>query len=87
MVNIPRTETIWAWQENVPRGRLRSPEVKSARDAGVVPDLTCTVDIKLNQHVSLRRHQAVVYHRTIPPRPDPAWQSRRAIIFRLAALF
>jgi hypothetical protein len=26
-------------------------------------------------------------HRTIPQRPGPPWQSRQAIIFRVAALF
>jgi hypothetical protein len=54
----------------------------------VVPDLTRSADIKLNARVSLRRHRerVVIIYRTIFRRPDPAWQSRQAIIFRLAAL-
>jgi hypothetical protein len=54
-----------------------------------VPELTRRADIKLNARVSLRRHLdlVVTYDRTISPRPGPPWQSRRAIIFRLAASF
>src|ERR1700682_2581327 len=53
-----------------------------------VPELTRNASIKLNARVSLRRRPfpLSISHRTISPRPGPPWQSRQAIILRLAAL-
>jgi hypothetical protein len=54
-----------------------------------VPELTRSADIKLNTRVSLRHRADKIRspHRTLPHvRPTPK-QSRRAIIFRSAALF
>jgi hypothetical protein len=49
-----------------------------------VPELTRSADIKPNERISLRRHAEglSLSHRTFP---DPPWQSRQAIIFRVAA--
>jgi len=54
-----------------------------------VPELTRNADIKLNARISLLRQtkRICLSRRTISPSPEPPWQSRRAIIFRLAALF
>jgi hypothetical protein len=54
-----------------------------------VPALTRRASIKLNTRVSLQpTHRCVVsYPSDISPRPDRPWQSRQAIILRLAALF
>jgi hypothetical protein len=50
-----------------------------------VPELTRSVDIKLNKQVSLRRHEDRIpsYHRTFPPGTGPQWQSRQASAWRL----
>jgi hypothetical protein len=52
----------------------------------IIRELTCSADIKLNERVSLRRHAGAlsIPHRTISRGPDPPWQSRQAILFRLA---
>src|ERR1700676_291191 len=67
-----------------------SPGVSSGSD-GVfrVPDLTRSTDIKLNSRLSLYLCCRAVSsaHRTLPNVRTYSWQSRQAIIFRLAALF
>jgi hypothetical protein len=62
--------------------------VVGSRVSEEVPDLTGSADIKLNERVSLhgQLHTLSFAHR-IFPHPGPPWQSRQAIIFRLAALF
>jgi hypothetical protein len=53
----------------------------------LVPELTGSADIKLNERVSLRSQRTALCKRTGNfQHPDPPWQSRRAIIFRSAAL-
>jgi hypothetical protein len=54
-----------------------------------VPELTRSAGIKLNKLDSLQRHvDALRLHAgQFPHIRARAWQSRRAIIFRLAALF
>jgi hypothetical protein len=78
------------------RGKSSGAELRRKRDLRsafvrfclAVPELTRGTDIKLNARICLRRHRrrAVIIYRTISRRPDPAWQNRQAIIFRLAAL-
>jgi hypothetical protein len=55
-----------------------------------VPELTRSADIKLNKRLPLRSraNRLRSLYRTLPQRPaSRSWQSRQAIIFRLAALF
>jgi hypothetical protein len=67
------------------RARAASELVATSR----VPELTRGAYIKLNARVSLQLNANAIpsSHRTLPHRPDLAWQSRQAIILRLAALF
>jgi hypothetical protein len=55
----------------------------------MVPKLTRCDDIKLNERLWLRAHRRSlsICEPDISLRPDPPWQGRQAIIFRLAALF
>ena len=54
-----------------------------------VPELTRSVDVNLIARVSLRGPtEAIAWSAPdIAPHPDTAWRSRRAILFRSAALF
>jgi hypothetical protein len=63
---------------------LRFPLVPHSK----IPELTRSSDIQLNERVSLRRtvKAASVPAPDIAPHPDLAQRSRRAIIFRSAAL-
>jgi hypothetical protein len=69
--------------------KQRGRSVRTARTQRMVPDLTRSADIKLNERLSFaasRRPDTLIAPGNFLS-PDPPQLSRQAIIFRLAALF
>jgi hypothetical protein len=70
---------------NISRKLVRAA---SALVTSAVPELTCRVDIKLNNEMSLQRrlHRILITHRTTSPVRAHTRQRRQAIILRFGGL-
>jgi hypothetical protein len=90
---IDRTELVDCRLSSFPRvliSRLSAARPKLAHAHGpAVLKLTSSTGIQLNERVRLQRLYGRIrsYHRTISPRPDPPWRSRRSNILRPTARF